>query len=269
MSSRAKRSTLRGPRGGLSALPARPPRCPPRPSPDPRRGRKASSRTCRRRRSGEGYGSCGTAACRLTQAGPAAVRPLASASSKERAGRLPSSQRIVEGSCSGVFPIVRPTAERSSVHEGGKRSVRFLRMLGPGLVTGASDDDPSGIATYSQIGSHFGYGLLWTALFTFPLMVAVQELCARIALETGVGLGAALRRKFPTGLVGVCILGLVIANTINLGADLGAVAAGIELLSRGYLKEIWVVVPVGLLVLGLQLFFTYDVIFKIFKWLTV
>src|SRR2546427_4260136 len=269
MSSRAKRSTLRGPRGGLTALPARPPRCPPRPSPDPRRGRKASSRTCRRRRSGEGYGSCGTAACRLTQAGPAAVRPLASASSKERARRLTSSQRIVEGSCSGVFPIVRPTAERSSVHEGGKRSVRFLRVLGPGLITGASDDDPSGIGTYSQVGSQFGYGLLWTAAFTFPLMAAVQELCARIALQTGVGLGTSLRRKFPRWVVGLCIAALFVANTINVGADLGAVAAGGSMLTRGLVPRLWLLVPVAALILALQLFLTYAVIFKIFKWLTL
>src|SRR5438477_5015113 len=74
----------------------------------------------------------------------------------------------------------------------------LLRLLGPGLITGASDDDPSGIGTYSQVGSQFGFGLLWTALFTFPLMASVQELCARIALQTGVGLGVSLRRKFPT-----------------------------------------------------------------------
>src|SRR5258708_9461188 len=106
--------------------------------------------------------------------------------------------------------------------------VRLVRVLGPGLITGASDDDPSGIGTYSQVGSQFGYGLLWTALFTFPLMAAVQELCARIALQTGVGLGVSLRRKFPTWLVGVCVLALFIATTINLGAHPGAVPAGRE-----------------------------------------
>src|SRR3954462_10214958 len=103
-----------------------------------------------------------------------------------------------------------PMAKRSG-------SEGLLKRLGPGLITGASDDDPSGIGTYSQVGSQFGYGLLWTALFTYPLMAAVQELCGRIALQTGVGLGTALRRKFPNWLVGVCILALVIANTINLG----------------------------------------------------
>jgi Mn2+/Fe2+ NRAMP family transporter len=144
-----------------------------------------------------------------------------------------------------------------------------LQILGPGLITGASDDDPSGIGTYSQVGSQFGFGLLWTALFTFPLMSAVQELCARIALQTGVGLGVSLRRKFPTGLVGIAILGLLVANTFNVGADLGAVAAGGQLLSRGALPALWLVVPVALLIIGMQVFATYATIFKIFKWLTL
>ncbi len=145
----------------------------------------------------------------------------------------------------------------------------LLRVLGPGLITGASDDDPSGIGTYSQVGSQFGFGLLWTALFTFPLMAAVQELCARIALQTGQGLGASLRRKFPGWLVGLAVLGLLVANTINVGADLGAVAAGGALLSRGALKAIWLVVPVATLILGIQIFSSYATIFKVFKWLTL
>jgi NRAMP (natural resistance-associated macrophage protein)-like metal ion transporter len=147
--------------------------------------------------------------------------------------------------------------------------IGWLQLLGPGLITGASDDDPSGIGTYSQVGSHFGYGLLWTALFTFPLMSAVQELCSRIALQTGVGLGVSLRRKFPSWLVGITILGLLGANTFNIGADLGAVAAGGSLLSRGDIPALWLVIPVALLVLGLELFVTYTAIFKIFKWLTL
>ena len=82
----------------------------------------------------------------------------------------------------------------------------LIHLLGPGLITGASDDDPSGIGTYSQAGSQFGLGTLWLAIFTFPLMIAVQEACARIALQTGVGLGTSLRRKFPSVLVGACII---------------------------------------------------------------
>ena len=163
-----------------------------------------------------------------------------------------------------------PAAGRTSIEEAKQRGpIGWLQLLGPGLVTGASDDDPSGIGTYAQVGSQFGFGLLWTALFTFPLMSAVQELCARIALQTGVGLGVSLRRKFPTGLVAVAILGLLTANTFNVGADLGAVAAGGQLLSRGALPALWLVVPVALLIIGMQLFVSYATIFKIFKWLTL
>jgi Mn2+/Fe2+ NRAMP family transporter len=163
-----------------------------------------------------------------------------------------------------------PTAGRTSVEEAKRKGfLGFLQLLGPGLITGASDDDPSGIGTYSQVGSQFGYGLLWLALFTFPLMSAVQELCARIALQTGVGLGASLRRKFPRWLVAVAILGLLAANTFNVGADLGAVAAAGSLLSRGALQALWLVVPVALLIIALQVFASYAAIFKIFKWLTL
>jgi NRAMP (natural resistance-associated macrophage protein)-like metal ion transporter len=151
----------------------------------------------------------------------------------------------------------------------GKGLSGLLRRLGPGLITGASDDDPSGIGTYSQVGARFGYGLLWMTILTFPLAAAVQELCGRIALETGMGLGVSLRRKFPTWLVGVCILALLVANTINLGADLGAIAAGGSLLSRGLLPGLWLVLPAALLIVGMQLFVTYSTIFKVFKWLTL
>ena len=159
-------------------------------------------------------------------------------------------------------------AGRSSIDEArGAGPAGWLRLLGPGVITGASDDDPSGIGTYSQVGSQFGFGLLWTAVFTFPLMIAVQELCARIALQTGVGLGIALRRKFNTVLVGACILALVVANTINLGADLGAVGAGASLLTGNRIPPIWLLVPAAALVLFFQFFLTYQAIFKVFKWL--
>ena len=166
--------------------------------------------------------------------------------------------------------VATPAAGESALSFGQRKGLLgLLQLLGPGLITGASDDDPSGIGTYSQVGSQFGYGFLWTALFTFPLMAAVQELCGRIALQTGVGLGVSLRRKFPTWLVGSCILALLVANTINVGADLGAVAAGGSLLTHGAIGTIWLVVPAALLILGLQLFATYAVIFRTFKWLTL
>ena len=170
----------------------------------------------------------------------------------------------------GLADTGTPAAGRTTLQEARRKGpVGWLQVLGPGLITGASDDDPSGIGTYVQVGSQFGFGLLWTALFTFPLMTAVQELCSRIALQTGVGLGVSLRRKFPTSVVGIAILGLLVANTLNVGADLGAVAAGGALLSRGILKPLWLVVPVALLIIAMELFVTYAAIFKIFKWLTL
>ena len=163
-----------------------------------------------------------------------------------------------------------PPAGRMSIEQARRRGpAGWLQVLGPGLVTGASDDDPSGIGTYSQVGSQFGFGLLWMSLFTFPLMAAVQELCARIALHTGVGLGTSLRRKFPAWLVGICVLALFIANTINAGADLGAVAAGGSLLTRGAVSETWLLVPVAAAIVAMEVFLTYATIFKIFKWLTL
>src|SRR5579864_4850955 len=163
-----------------------------------------------------------------------------------------------------------PTAGRSGVDEALKQGPKgYLHILGPGLITGASDDDPSGIGTYSQAGSQFGLGTLWMAIFTFPLMIAVQEACARIALQTGVGLGTSLRRKFPSVLVGACILLVFCANTINVGADLGAVAAGGSLLTGSHVPPAWFLVPVALLVGVMQLRVSYALIFRCFKYLTL
>src|ERR1700716_3008881 len=174
-------------------------------------------------------------------------------------GKQPESvDEITKDDAPDVAKTGTPTAGRTTLDEAGKKGpLGILQILGPGLITGASDDDPSGIGTYSQVGSQFGYGLLWTALFTFPLMAAVQELCARIALQTGVGLGVSLRRKFPSWLVGTCVLALLIANTINVGADLGAVAAAGSLVSRRAPHALWLVVPVALVIIGMQVFATY------------
>ncbi len=116
----------------------------------------------------------------------------------------------------------------------------YVRALGPGLVTGASDDDPSGIGTYSQTGAAFGYAQLWTMLFTIPLMIGTQEICARIALETGSGLAANIRKHFPKPVLYFSVTLLFAANTINLGADLGAMAAAGKLL-LGIPFLIWLV----------------------------
>src|SRR5246127_5317958 len=102
------------------------------------------------------------------------------------------------------------------------KPVGLLKSLGPGLITGASDDDPSGIATYSQVGAQFGYGLAWTLLFSYPLMAAIQEISARIGRVTGYGIAGNLRRHYSPSLSSTIVGMLLIANIINLGADLGA-----------------------------------------------
>ena len=114
--------------------------------------------------------------------------------------------------------------------------VLHLKMLGPGLITGASDDDPSGIGTYSQTGALFGFSQLWTALFTFPLMAGIQEICARIALHTGNSLTDLIRKHYPKPVLHLCVLLLFLANTVNLGADLGAMAAACQILVKPSLK---------------------------------
>src|SRR5665213_1574590 len=113
-----------------------------------------------------------------------------------------------------------------------KRS-RLLRALGPGLITGAADDDPSGIATYSQAGAQFGFAITWTLLLTYPLMTAIQEISARIGRTTGLGIAANLRRHYPNWILQCIVLLLIIANTINIGADLGAMGDAVSLLIGG------------------------------------
>src|SRR5665213_984623 len=113
---------------------------------------------------------------------------------------------------------------------------QYLRSMGPGLITGASDDDPSGIATYAQAGSKYGLSFLWTALLTYPLMAAVQEICDRTALATGEGLGELARTRFDRLgqiVIHVLLSILIIANTLNIAADLVAIGSGMKLLHAG------------------------------------
>src|SRR5665213_1195087 len=128
-----------------------------------------------------------------------------------------------------------PGATRLNEHGDVKQPDRpkLLEILGPGLITGASDDDPSGIATYSQAGAQFGYDLGWVLLFSWPLMCAIQEISARIGRVTGHGVAGNLKRHYPAVLLYPIVLLLLAANTINLGADLGAMAAGLGLLVKG------------------------------------
>src|SRR6202171_6262746 len=120
---------------------------------------------------------------------------------------------------------------KNSNKESRNPIVRFFANLGPGLITGAADDDPSGIATYSTAGALLGTGQLWTALITWPLMASVQMMCARIGMVTGQGLAGALRKKFPKPLIVIAASALLVANTINIGADLSGMADAAEMLS--------------------------------------
>jgi NRAMP (natural resistance-associated macrophage protein)-like metal ion transporter len=142
---------------------------------------------------------------------------------------------------------------------------RLLQVLGPGLITGASDDDPSGIATYSQVGAQFGYGLAWTLVLSYPLMVAIQEISARIGRVTGFGIAGNLRRHYPPWLAGSVVSLLLLANLINLGADLGAMGAALKLLIHG--PALLYVVAFGVLSAGLQIFTRYTRYISILKYL--
>jgi NRAMP (natural resistance-associated macrophage protein)-like metal ion transporter len=149
-----------------------------------------------------------------------------------------------------------------------KRLRRLLKSLGPGIVTGASDDDPSGIATYAQAGAALGYSTLWTALLTYPLMAGVQLICAKVGLVTGKGLSSVLHQCFSPKISYPAVLALVIANTINAGTDITAIAAGINLLVPTIPIAV-LVAPIALLILFLQFWGNYRLIAATFKWLTL
>jgi NRAMP (natural resistance-associated macrophage protein)-like metal ion transporter len=147
------------------------------------------------------------------------------------------------------------------------RLKRFFKILGPGLITGASDDDPSGIGTYAMAGAQAGYSPLWTALITFPLMASVQFICAKIGLVSGRGIAGLLRRHYARPVVYTVVVSLMLANTINAGADMLAIAAGINLLVP--IPTAAIVAPIGLLILALQIWGSYRFIADTFKWLTL
>src|SRR5258707_13946631 len=140
-------------------------------------------------------------------------------------------------------------------------------VLGPGLVTGASDDDPSGIGTYTQAGASFGFATLWTAPATLPMMAAVQFICAKIGMVSGMGLAAVLRKHYGRWVVYSAISLLVIANTINAGTDIGAIAAAIGLLVP--IPPLALVIPLAGGIVAFQIFGSYALISRIFKWLTL
>jgi len=155
--------------------------------------------------------------------------------------------------------------------EEGKRKnpvARFFGVLGPGLVTGAADDDPSGIATYSQAGATYGNSMLWTVPLTLPLMMAVQEICDRMALASGDSLGMLIRRKFSRGFrlaIGVLLVALIVANCLNLAADLNAIGQGMNLLHAGP-AFLWAAIA-GIAIVITVIAGSFAMIGRIFKWL--
>jgi NRAMP (natural resistance-associated macrophage protein)-like metal ion transporter len=143
----------------------------------------------------------------------------------------------------------------------------MLRRLGPGLITGAADDDPSGIGTYSQVGAQFGYGLAWTMLFSLPFMMAIQLVSARIGCVTGRGIAANLRRHYAPWLVRSIVILLLAANIINLGADLGAMGAALQLLVGGNSRLY--TIGLGIFCVVAEVFITYSWYAGILKWMTL
>ncbi|MFA6322487.1 MAG: Nramp family divalent metal transporter [Candidatus Buchananbacteria bacterium] len=144
---------------------------------------------------------------------------------------------------------------------------KFFKILGPGVITGAADDDPSGIATYTQTGSQFGYNMLWTSLFILPFLTAVQEACARIGAVTGKGLAAVIKENYNKKILYAVVLLVVVANTINIGADIGAMAAAAQLLLP--INFVILTISFTVLILILEIFTSYKVYSKILKWLAL
>lgn len=162
----------------------------------------------------------------------------------------------------------RELGEELRNHAHFKKAEKFWHNLGPGLTTGAADDDPSGITTYSQAGAQYGFQLLWLSGYTFPLMAIVQEMCARIGLVTGRGLAGTIRKYYPRWVLYTTTVLLFVANTLNIGADLGAMAKATQLL--------WPQLSFGLLIVGftvvslaLQIFTTYEKYARYLKWLAL
>lgn len=166
--------------------------------------------------------------------------------------------------------IVRTEHHAANIAKGilsYKRFNRFLRILGPGLVTGAADDDPSGIATYSQAGAIYGYSLLWAFPFMLPLLVAVQESCSRIGAITGKGLAAVIRDNYNKKLLYMAVALVVVANSINIGADLGAMAATTQLFVNIGFNVLTVFYAIFILIF--VIFLKYKTYTRILKWLAL
>lgn len=144
---------------------------------------------------------------------------------------------------------------------------KLFKDLGPGIITGAADDDPSGIATYSQAGAMFGHKFLWTSLYILPLVYAIQEIAARVGLVTGKGIARNLKEIYPKPLVYLLISGLLIANTINLGVDLGAIATALQLILPVHFDVL--LISITIMIVILELFTSYKQYAKVLKWLAL
>src|SRR5439155_6517604 len=157
----------------------------------------------------------------------------------------------------------------SAMNKNRQRNVlgRRLETLGPGLITGAADDDPSGIATYSMAGAQFGYATLWTALLTLPWMAVIQFICAKIGMVAGIGLAGVLRENYSRKILYPAVLALVVANTINVGTDIGAIAAALNMFVP--IPITWMIAPLALAIVALQFWGSYRLIVRVFKWLTL
>jgi len=164
--------------------------------------------------------------------------------------------------------ITSAVGRRLSANKTFQKPKDYWRTLGPGLTTGAADDDPSGIATYSQAGAQYGFGMLWLAAFTFPLMAVIQEMCARIGLVTGRGLAANMRMHFSRKVLYISTLLLFAANTFNIGADLGVMAQTLQLLNPSW-NFVFLIISTTVLLLGLQIFMPYNKYAKYLKWLAL
>lgn len=180
-------------------------------------------------------------------------------------------KELVEAPAVVLDKTITTSIEISKVVGNGKAltaAASYWEMLGPGLTTGAADDDPSGIATYSQQGAQTGYQLLWLAAFTFPLMAIVQEMCARIGIVTDRGLASNIRKNFPRWMLYICSFSLLAANTLNLGADIGAMAKAVQLLIPKIDFGV-LVVFFTMIILLLQIYTTYKVYSKYLKLLAL
>jgi len=161
--------------------------------------------------------------------------------------------------------IAPPAATKEDL--ASNRLQHFLKELGPGIITGAADDDPSGISTYSVAGASYGYATLWTALISFPLMAAVQFMCAKLGMVTGCGLASVIRTRYPRWVLWLACSLVIIANIFNIGADLGGMADAMQMMT-GIPAFYWTPLFAALIV-GLLFWTSYHLMARIFKWLTL